>query len=251
MPTYSATTNTQTLPPAAPTPQTAPTLPPSPRSPSISPLTQDPQTLDRSFDARYAHTTPSHTPRSPITSPLTPDPGTVDQHHTKRRSCTPSPSPPQSPSPLTQPDCVRLQPQTKRPCIEAHRLASENESSIEPLLKRPRTSAPPTHTPQTIHLQHPTTAGLPFVQLPAPITAAGPTPPSGTDVDQHDADIDEPATPFATRPDTPNAADDSPPLAECQGQAAAQQAKPTPRKKPADWARMNRTQKNHWFRRKG
>jgi len=134
MPIHSTTTSTKTLPPTAPMLPAAPTLPPSPRSPT-PPLTKDQGKLDRPSAARYARTTPSCTPRSPITSPLTQDPGTLNQHHTKRRSSAPSPSPPRSPSPLTQPYCVRLQPQTKRPCIEAHRLASESDSNIEPLLK--------------------------------------------------------------------------------------------------------------------
>ena len=123
----------------------------------------------------------------------------------------------------------------RSPCIEAHRLASESDSHIEPLLKRPRTCAPTTHTPQINHLQHPTTGDT------------APTPPPGMDVDQHDADLDEPATPFASdQQDTQLEADDSTALDECQGQAETQQARPTPRKKPGNWGSMSKTQRNSW-----
>ena len=83
------------------------------------------------------------------------------------------------------------------------------------------------------------TAGLPFAQLHAPITAT-PTSPSGMDVDQHDADLDESATPFATDQDTQLAADDSPPLAACQRQSAEQVRRM--KEKPKNWANMDRTQ---------
>ena len=155
--------------------------------------------------------------------------------------------PPESPSPLTQPDCARLQPQIKRPCIEAHRLASECDSNIEPLRKRPRTFAPLEYTHRTNHLQH-LTAALPFIHHPALKNATAPTPPSGMDVDQHDADLDEPTTPLAADQDTQLAADDSPLLVACQGQGAAQEERM--KEKPKNWAKMDRTQQRRWFRRK-
>ena len=91
------------------------------------------------------------------------------------------------------------------------------------------------------------TAASPFVLLPAPLDTASLTPQSGMDVDQHDAGLDESATPFATDQDIQLAADDSPPLAACQGAAAAQQAASTQRKKPANWAFMTKKKRKRWF----
>jgi len=73
--------------------------------------------------------------------------------------------------------------------------------------------------------------------------------PSGMDVDQQDADLDELTSPFVTDPDTQPAADVSQPLAARQGQAPAQQARPTPRKKPENWKDMSRSQQVHWNKR--
>ena len=77
------------------------------------------------------------------------------------------------------------------------------------------------------------TAASPFVQYLAPLTTAAQTPPSGMDVDTHEAGLDEHATPLASDQDIQLTAEDSPPLVACQGAAATQQTRLTPRKKPA------------------